>query len=162
MLLGIMGQMGNGKTLSMSMFGTYFAKMAKVPLYANYGLKDSIYVNGIDDIWKIDNAVLCLDELWLTMDARNWKDNVSLTRWINQTRKKRLLVLYTTQHINQIEMRVRKATDVLFYVQKVGQDHRITYVDYQYDRLGKTYILSNPQQFYKLYDTFEVLNPLKK
>jgi len=107
-----MGKMGSGKTLSQSILGTYLSEMTGVPLYANYGLKGAGRINKLSELWDINNAVVCLDEIWLTMDARLWKDNVALTRFINQTRKKKLTLFFTTQHIKQVELRVRNATDV--------------------------------------------------
>src|SRR3990172_8843387 len=113
MLVGVMGKMGSGKTLSMSVLATYLHKRTHIPLFANYDLKGAKKITSIGEMWAMDSAIFCFDEIWLTMDSRLWADNVKLTRWVNQTRKKKLLVLYTTQHINQVELRVRKATDVL-------------------------------------------------
>lgn len=161
MLIGIMGKMGTGKTLSMSILGVYLHLTTGVPLLANYGLKYSQKISSLADLWRMDTAIFCFDELWLTMDSRLWKDNVQLTRWINQTRKKKLLVFYTTQHISQVEMRVRKATDILIFTEKLPSGNWLNFIDYQYNNLGRRFLLPEPERFYKLYDTYEVLQPIK-
>lgn len=156
-----MGKMGSGKTLSMSILATYLSKKFNVPLYSNYGLKNAKRIQSLSELWKIDSAIFCFDEMWLTMDARLWKNNVFLSRWINQTRKKKMIIFYTTQHIRQIELRVRNATDILIYCQKEKEGHQLQFIDFQYQQMGNRYLLSNPARFYSLYDTYEVLQPLK-
>lgn len=160
MLVGLMGKMGAGKTLSMSVLGTYIHKKTGVPLHANYSLQDSSPITSLKQLWTITEGIICFDEMWLTMDSRLWSNNVALTRWINQTRKKKLLVLYTTQHINQIELRARKATDVLIYCMRSGNDITLQFIDYQYSQMGRRYQLNRPDRFYGLYDTYEVLKPI--
>lgn len=157
-----MGKMGAGKTLSMSMVANYIHLKTGIPIYANYKLKNSKPFTSLKDLWGLDTAIVCFDEIWLSLDSRMWSDNVVMTRWINQTRKKRLLVMYTTQHINQVEMRVRKGTDVLVYAQKRPEGRWLNFIDYQYNELGRRYLL-NPQaekKLYGLYDTYEVVQPI--
>jgi hypothetical protein len=163
MLVGIMGKMGAGKTLSMSILAEYAAWVMKSPLHANYGLQGAEKIRTTNDIWEMENGIFCFDEIWLTLDSRLWKDNVFLTRWINQTRKKKLIVFYTTQHIRQVELRVRNATDILIYCDKTPAGHWLQFVDWQYQELGRRYLISHETaaRFYKVYDTYEVLEPLK-
>ena len=163
MLVGIMGKMGTGKTLTQTILSNYLHFKTKVPIFANYTLKKVpyTYINKLSDLWKVNNGIICLDEIWLTMDSRLWKDNVALTRFINQTRKKKITLFYTTQHIKQVELRVRNATDVLIYCEKKENGHWLWFIDYQYGQIGKKFFLDNPQKFYDFYDTFEVLEPMK-
>lgn len=160
MLVGIMGKMGTGKTLSMSILASYLARATKAPLYANYGLEGAETIESLNELDKLEGGILCLDELWLSMDSRMWKDNVRVSHWVNQTRKKRVIVFYTTQHIRQMEMRVRNATDILIVCEKKGQEHHLTFLDYQYRAIGKRFVIGDARRFYSLYDTFEVLKPL--
>jgi hypothetical protein len=163
MLIGMMGKMGAGKTLSMSTLATFLHKQTGAPLYANYQLEGAQKIESFNDLMKVDTAIFCFDEMWLSMDARQWKDNVRLTQWINQTRKKKLIILYTTQHIRQIELRARNATDILVYCEKTPQGHWLTFVDWAYKTIGRRYLIPHEaaQKFYHLYDTFEVLKPLE-
>jgi len=159
MLAGIMGKMGGGKTRFMTILGIYLHTMTKAPIYCNYSLfgVEHNRVNSLKDLWQINNGIVLLDELWLSMDARLWKDNVSVTRFINQTRKKKITLFYTTQHIKQIELRTRNATDVLIYCE---DGNKATFIDYQYMYIGRKYIFDNPSFFNKFYDTFETLQSM--
>jgi len=159
MLVGVMGKMGGGKTRFMTIMGVYMHKMTGAPLYANYSLFGVDYkrISSLKELWAIDGGIVLLDELWLSMDARLWKDNVSVTRFINQTRKKRITLFFTTQHIKQIELRTRNATDVLVFCEK---GNTVTFIDYQYMDIGRKFVFPHPELFNDYYDTFETLQPM--
>lgn len=159
MLAGVMGKMGAGKTRFMTIMGVYMHKMTNAPIYANYSLFGVPYtrINSLKQLWEINGGVVLLDELWLSMDARLWKDNVAVTRFINQTRKKKITLFYTTQHIKQIELRTRNATDILVYCEN---GNTVTFIDYQYMQIGRKFVFDNPNAFNKLYDTFETLQSM--
>lgn len=162
MLVGLMGKMGTGKTHGMTVLGIYLHKMTGAPIYANYTLNGVPYtrISSLKELWQINGGIVLLDELWLSMDARMWKDNVAITRFINQTRKKKITLLYTTQHIRQIELRTRNATDILIYCEKKPEGHWLWFIDYQYQEIGKKFLISRPELFFRFYDTFETLQPM--
>lgn len=157
-----MGKMGAGKTLSMSLFAEYMHKMTGSPLYSNYRLQGASKIESLNTMTEVEGGIFCFDEMWLTLDSRLWSDNVKLTRWVNQTRKKKMIILYTTQHIRQIEMRARNATDVLVYCEKRADGHWLQFIDWQYRQMGRRYLInhSTARRFYGIYDTYEVLEPL--
>ena len=159
MLAGIMGKMGGGKTRFMTIIGVYMHYSTGAPLYANYSLFGVPYtkISSLKELWEINNGIVMLDELWLSMDSRMWKDNVAVTRFINQTRKKKITLLYTTQHIKQIELRTRNATDILVFCEN---GNTVTFIDYQYMQIGRKYVFTEPGFFNKFYDTFETLQPM--
>ena len=95
------------------------------------------------------------------MDSRLWSDNVILSHWINQCRKKGLIVLYSTQHMSQIDLRVRRATDIQVVCEEKYGEILLTFVDYLYERVLRKFIIDTPSRFYSLYDSFAVLVPLK-
>jgi len=130
------------------------------PLHANYGLKNATAIESLNDVAELENSIFCFDEIWLSADARAWKDNVRLTQWVNQTRKKKMVVFYTTQHIRQVEMRIRNGTDVLIFCDKRPEGHWLTFMDWQYRTIGKRFLIENAYRFYDLYDTYQVLKPL--
>jgi hypothetical protein len=162
MLIGVMGKMGAGKTLSCSILASFLHARTGAPLSANYGLRGSDPIESLDDVEEKEGGIMVFDEVWLSADARAWKDNVKLTHWVNQTRKKKMIVFYTTQHIRQVEMRMRNGTDVLIYVEKKPEGHWLTFIDFQYKTIGRRYLIPHEvaKNFYGLYDTYEVLKPL--
>jgi len=162
MLIGIMGKMGAGKTLSASILASYLSRATGAPLSANYDLIGATPIESLDDVQEKESGILVFDEVWLSADARAWKDNVKLSHWINQTRKKKMIVFYTTQHIRQVEMRMRNGTDVLIYCEKTPEGHWLTFIDWQYRTIGRRYLIPHDvaKRFYPLYNTYEVLKPL--
>jgi len=163
MLIALTGRMGQGKTLGMTLLGGYFSLKNKIPLYANYTLNEIPYtkVENIEKLQNIQSGIVILDELWLTMDSRAWKDNIDMTTWLNQTRKKDLIILYTCQHISQIDVRVRRATDWLVLCVKKGRLISLNFIEYQYGMIGKKILLSNPERYYRFYNTNEYVRTLR-
>lgn len=166
MLIGICGKMGSGKTLSMTILSQFF-KLQGLDVYANYTLEGSKPLKKANDILKIENGIVSLDEFWITMDSRSWKNNVFLTHWINQTRKKNLIVMYTTQTFRQIDIRVRNATDYLIFCERIDSVitppyHRLSIVCNATQSLIKTIKITkrNASAFFHFYNSFEVLKPL--
>lgn len=162
MLVGIMGKMGTGKTLTQTILMQYLHATTGVPIASNYKMKNASLVKSLMDITAKQSEVFGFDEIWLSADSRAWKDNVRLTQWVNQTRKKKMIVFYTTQHIRQVEMRIRNATDVLIVCEKDEVNHYLTFIDWQYKTIGRRYVIPREiaKLFYPLYDTYEVLEPL--
>lgn len=169
MLIGIIGQKGAGKTLFQSILGTYVSQITGLPLRANYALENSEPVKTTIDIWKLRNEVFCFDEIWITMDSRFWKDNAELTYWIMQIRHRDILVLYTAQHRSEIEKRVRLATDLFVICEKQNKNnqrlHKYTFLEPDLMnedtfKIGRTYLLSNPEKFYNIYNTKQLVWPI--
>lgn len=162
MLIGVMGKMGAGKTLSVSVLATFLHRATGAELHANYVLRDAEEMKSLNDVISKNKSILVFDEIWLSADSRAWSDNVRLTQWVNQTRKKQMIVFYTTQHIRQVEMRIRNGTDVLIYAEKTPEGHWLTFIDWQYKTIGRRYLIPHEvaRKFYSLYDTYEVLKPL--
>lgn len=159
--------MGQGKTLSMSVFATLIAKQSGAKLYARYKLENSEFVNDANQIWKMENSIFLWDEMWIDMDSREWKKNVDLTRFILQSRKKSVIIMYTAQHYSQVEKRVRKATDILCFCEKtkIIQEQRteikLTMVDGHTGTIYKIIKIKNIEPFFSLYNTYEVVKKLK-
>jgi len=154
--------MGHGKTLVMSILMEYLHMGLGVPLAANYGLLNSERVKSMADIWAFNSGVLGIDELWLTADARASHANVFFSQLVNQSRKKKIILFYTTQHIRQVDVRVRNATDFLIFCDKTPQGHWIQIIDWQYREMLRKYLIpfDVARKFYGVYDTYEVLQPL--
>jgi len=172
MLVAVFGKMGSGKTLLMTIMSELIkSRFPAVPVYSNYHLKNQNEdVKDTKQLISISNGVISLDEFWITMDSRVWDDNVFLTHWINQTRKKNLLVFYTTQNFKQIDIRVRHATDLLIFCEKfknrlkTGFWFRFSFISNPSGRIMKTLKLTEAKArlFYDFYNSFEVVEPLIK
>lgn len=157
--------MGSGKTLFMSILCQWFKDRLNVPIYANYPLKNSIPIKSVKDLWAIQSGVVALDEFWIDMESRQSEYNINLSRWINQTRKKNLLVLYTTQAMSQIDKRVRNANHLLIFCEYFNRKEpffRYSFITGMSGTILKSFAIkqSSAREFFDIYDTFAVVFPL--
>ncbi len=161
MIIGIVGKMGSGKTLLMSIFAYCLKGRAKI--FSNYSLIFSEKINSLRQLIKIENSVICLDELWVNIDSRLWKNNVFLTRWINQSRKRNVLLFYTTQDFGQVDIRLRRATDILIFCLSTKSEFLYFIIEPASQKLLKSFRLEkeNAKKFFGIYDTFQVVYPLR-
>lgn len=166
MLIGIFGNMGAGKTLFMSIMCQWLNFKLRVPIYANYPLKNSIPIKTLDELTNVERGVVALDEFWVSMDSRQSEYNVLLSRWVNQTRKKNILVLYTTQAMSQVDKRVRNANHLLVFCEKFEKVdvpfYRYTFLSGSSGTILKSFKIpvAKAKNFYNFYDTFAVVFPL--
>jgi len=164
MLAAFVGNLGQGKTYSMTVLASYLHKKYKLPIYANYALKDAKLLRNFDDVLAARNGIVCLDEAHIFLDSRGFKDPNSrtATQWLLQTRKKDLIVLYTTQNFGQVDIRMRRITDFLGLCKRQpGKGITIQFVDAQeWKLLRKNTIFEPLDRFYHLYDTKEIVTPI--
>jgi len=146
----------------MSVLANYIHLAASAPLYANYELRGAIRINSWKQMLKMKEGVFAFDEAHVSMDSRNFKDRASITytHWLTQLRKKQLALLYTTQHISQVDIRLRNLTDILALCQNINDTIKIQFLDWQYLTLGRRYTIWPKSRFYSLYDTFQVVDPI--
>lgn len=157
MLIGLVGNMGSGKTLGMTILAYRLHTQKGVPVYANYHTTFSIPVKSWDEVYKIDNGLLLLDEAHVPFDSRAFADDHGRTHFILQTRKKGLTCMFTTQHISQVDKRIRNVCDVLGMCKKLGETLKIQMFDYQYDRPTKLITIKQVSRYYPLYNTNELV-----
>lgn len=168
MLIAIFGNMGSGKTLLMTMISAYVNHAVGVPIYSNYNLENSEPIENIDQLLKINNGIVALDEFWISADSRAWKFNIKLTQWINLTRKKNLLVLHTTQAMSQIDKRIRNASHLIVYCEHFNKAlnpfFRYTFINGATEQTIKVLKVREAQarHFYSYYDTLREVIQLKR
>ena len=162
MLVGIIGRQGSAKTMMMSGLVTVIAHKTRLPIFAHYkSLKGARYVSSINQVSNLNDAILCLDELHTTRDSRAFKDNLTMTYFVTQIRKRGLLTLYTTQKFGQVDKRLRDQTDILIECSKTPDGRQFTFMDLYSNRIGKRFKLTELENFFSLYNTKEVIKPLK-
>lgn len=164
MLVAFVGNLGQGKTYSMSILASYLHQRFALPIFANYGLKNAERLKTFNDVLNAQNGVVCLDEAHIFLDSRGFKDPKSqkTTHWLLQTRKKDLIVMYTTQNFGQVDIRMRRITDYLAICKKIpGKGITIQFIDAQEMKLlRKQTILEPLKRYYHLYDTKEIVQPI--
>jgi hypothetical protein len=156
-VVGFVGTLGAGKTLMMSAVAVALASGSSRRLVSNYGLQGSEVVSSWDDLFAVRDAVVALDELQVLADSRAFKNNLGFTQWLLQSRKVGLDILFTTQHVNQVDLRVRNVLDFVFLLKKerVGRSFRSVYhlIDFQFDAVIRSGVMKHHPRLYRLYDT---------
>lgn len=154
------GTLGAGKTLSMTRRGA-LAFSAGQKVYSNYECIFAEPITSLKHLLELRNAVLLLDELQTIVDSREFKNNINLTQWILIVRKLGLSILYTTQFLGQVDIRVRHVTEYVYCCEKAsyyGYPATKTYlVKWQGEggRIVRTFVMPHTQELYNLYNTYD-------
>lgn len=178
MIIIYKGARGRGKTLTMVKDAlAFYLKGHRV--LSNIHLKFGEYIEN-EDILNLDknsdifNCVLVIDEIQIFFDSRRGmrKENLSFSNFIQQSRKRNITILTTTQYVNTIDLRLRQHLDILAfpnYIQK-SMLCEVTYMDLTRLEdndfiLGSNAefkpatrkVIFNAQPIFKLYDTREMI-----
>jgi len=113
------GELGSGKTLSLTFLAWKNWFYRRKPIFANYHLYKIPYI-WIDSIEKMDlmkEGFFASDEFWLWVDALESKEkkNRVVTNILLKSRKRGLTYCYTAQTLEQLNRRVRKVQDFTTY-----------------------------------------------
>lgn len=119
MIVVYIGRRGKGKTLSMVKDAylehkrgrKVISNMENVP-FARFMSNEDILKLSKDS--SIQDCVLLVDELQIFFDSRRAmkKVNISFSNFIQQIRKRNVLLLATTQFANAVDKRLRDHTDI--------------------------------------------------
>jgi len=163
-LIGFVGDLGSGKTLSL----TYFAFRNWIKgreIFSNYTLDfNHTLIRTISNIESMREGFCALDEIWLWIDSRlsmTFK-NRFLSLVLIKSRKRDLDIGYTSQHWMQVDCRVRNVTDFLAFPELTQNEKicRLRIVSYPYMTNTKT-IVFRTEPFFEMYDHREEIEPLK-
>jgi len=167
MIIAMTGSMGSGKTILASMFAyDYFTKGSEV--YANYGLTFKHKPLRMQDITNCDfdfsNALLVIDEIHLFMDSRQsgTKKNRIISYFITQSRKRNIVLIYTTQQSHQIDKRLRSNTDYFIKCENLSpkdakKDIFIKWTINDMEGHKKVFIMK-ADPYFELYDTHQMID----
>ena len=161
MLIAICGNLGWGKTLTLTAIGK-IAQLGGYRIFSNYPVKYPFtFIKNPEAIEKVKEGIFLGDELWLWLDSRTSpsKRNMFISKILLKSRKRKFHVLYTTQSLMQIDIRIRRITDV-FLLPKFIPPHwcKISF----YGQEGKRYrspLTFDARPIYPMYDTsYEILD----
>lgn len=118
-LFAIVGELGSGKTLSLTYLAwhNWFNKGRRI--YSNYNLYGFPFtkIGSVDDLDNIYDGFFSADELWLYVDAwagRTKKKKI-IANILLKSRKRGLTIAYTSQSFKQVAKRIRDVTDFISY-----------------------------------------------
>jgi hypothetical protein len=176
-IIAITGQIGSGKTLTLTYLGYSKYKEGK-KILSNYRLKykheiisKEVLSHYTDSDTSIKDCTMLIDEMQTVLDCRDSgkKDNKLLSYMILQTRKRGVDLFYTTQQFWNVEIRLRRNTDLLiecrpiYSIVKGKKSLKSILLSFWIPSGSEvmTYkgrkLIKDPSSLFKLYDTYEII-----
>lgn len=115
------GARGRGKTLSMVKDGyAYYLEGYRVLSNFECGFGEHIENDSILSFSKdsdLYDCVLLIDEIQIFFDNRQsmTKKNITFSNFVQQIRKRNIIILCTTQYSNTIDLRLRQHLDIIAF-----------------------------------------------
>lgn len=182
MIIAFEGDLGSGKTMCMTDLGLKRYEIEELELIANYKLigVDYYHLDNVKQLIDLKDykpnkrKLVLLDELWISTDARTSqsKRNIEISQSILQSRKFFSDMMYTTQRMRQVEVRITEITQLKICPQIVlVDDNNIPVIISLHSFLrGETgdfdlyngCVDSFVYGVHKYYDTYEVIKPLSR
>jgi hypothetical protein len=188
MLVAILGNLGKGKTLTLTYLGwnNFFIRRKKI--YSNYdlygipftkittiGSLEALMPLENEDVLRKQEIVFLGDELWKWCSARTiGKGSKALKDLIDRillgSRKAFVTVIYTTQNLAQVDPWVRRTTDLFIYPILYNGILNIYFLSnpvsnptleqlYKYSTDKPLRVLAEP--FYAMFNTYQRVPPLQ-
>lgn len=164
--IAIIGDTGGGKTLTMvGMAKKYYD--AGMTVFSNFTLIGIPYQHiEFKDIVEypeyLHDAVILIDEAHIGTDAYAFfsKDVKAITKFATQTRKRRLIFIYSTQVLTQVAKRLRSITTYIVYAQELKGLKGVISLDFHNRNPDNSYIKSrifDGRPYFGMYDTDEII-----
>jgi len=169
------GAKGKGKTLTMTKDALKYYMNGWKVLRNLHEVKFGEYIS-TEEILEIDknslikDCILLVDEIQIFFDARRSgrKQNLNFSNFVQQVRKRGIILLCTTQYANTVDLRLRQHLDVLAYPKYIKELKvcEVLYVDLTTIEDGLLGGLTEPEYvkivydaepIFKLYNTHEVV-----
>lgn len=177
MLSGIFGVLGSGKTLLLVYLAYIQKYVHKRIIISNFQLSFADIIESAEEmILKMDDyskqfkgQEICyvIDELGGIIKATNFmqSENEIMTDICLKSRKKKITIIYTSQHHMMVDRMVRRITDVAYYPTFNLKEQTISISPREFT--GEYWIKGesfsfNPKEYYDFYDTDEVIYPNKE
>lgn len=177
MIIGIEGGLGSGKTV---LIVKYLKKDQEngnniITNFVLIGIPHkTLDVQNILDMSKeninINNVSIGIDEITVLMDCRrsSSKRNLMLSYFVLQSRKRNVVLYYTTQDFGMVDLRLMKYTDIQIVCDFIYDENGNSIEDYRYYTIYDTRdrknirisrFAMNITKYFKYYDTNEIILP---
>lgn len=182
MIVGLLGNPGRGKTLSLTFLMYYLKAHTKIDKIVTNYMTD-ITTDMVESPQELEEttkhfkeygivALYGLDELWAWMDSRESQDNQLMTNIILNSRKRGAIIGYTTQSIGQVDKRLRENTDFLGFcnhydAHETDYGHDVVVVELYYNNEMDEWVkvrelVIDASEYYGTYDTWEEIATTKE
>ena len=127
MLSAVIGNMGKGKTATMTYLAEHFKRNFNSNIFSNYNLKNIDYTHVLTtaDIDNVKFGRAFYDEFWLWLDSRcsSFDEmNKKISDILLKSRKRGYDITYSLQGFYQIDKRIRNVTDYILMPQNYWYD----------------------------------------
>lgn len=166
MIVCIDGGLGSGKTYT-GVWLAWSEYLAGQSVYTNFDCSFGRRISTWEELTSLRDGVFIWDETHIDMDSRNFSANQAVTPWLTQVRKLRLQLIYISQDISQVDIRVRKLTDVLIRCSAIGgagvRGTELTVIRLHPEpaEITSQSVLPHDPAIYRLYDTLCVVTPFR-
>lgn len=170
MIIGSIGNMGAGKTLSLVVMGYKLNNRLKNPhIVSNFHTKiTDQQINDpkqLDEVSQEKSGIQILDEIWAWADSRKSQNNDLFNEMIINSRKRGWIILYSTQDLHMVDKRLRNNTDYVImpeHYSRTGKNDvlKVRIVDKYGDVVNQLKV--NADKFYGIYDTSEEVGSKNK
>lgn len=167
------GKRGSGKTLGMTKDGQEFL-VDGYKIYVNYDCSygepiSNEEILNLDKNSKLQDCVLMIDEMQIFFDSRRsmQKASIHFSNFIQQIRKRNIILLCTTQYSNTIDIRLRQHIDVIALPHFIKEINvcEIVYVDatsteeilLENKQPNMVKIVFDAEPIFKLYNTNQMI-----
>lgn len=167
MLVIILGNLGSGKTLIM----TLLALSDKRDIWSNYFIKDKRYRElDIPDLFDLpDNILLLMDEAYAWIESRVSSSSLNeyLSSILYHTRKAFTDIYLTTPELSAIDKRFRKIANYFVLCEHRSNqeidDFHFTFYDKDNNSYGNFSLLyKEAEKLFHFYDTYEKVDSYRK
>ena len=167
MIIGFVGMMGSGKTLSLTR-RVYNLHKKGYKVYSNMHfefdyepLTLELLLAYTNDPELFKDCVIVLDEIHIFIDARRSvsKKNVLISYFLTQTRKKNVKLFWTSQQERQADIRLRQNTDVMVYCSNFEYDEEVFFINRNVLMDGREFKeWFRGEEYFGLYDTNQTIS----
>lgn len=168
-LFATTGELGAGKTLTLTFLAwhNWFNKRRRI--FSNYNLYGFPFtkVNSIPSLEEMSNGFFAGDELWLWLNS--WESRTKKSSIVSsillKSRKRDVVICFTTQGIGQVVKRVRDIVDFVAYP-IMSPDNRACKViimrggSSRPSPINQPPLYFNTESVYAMYDTREEILPI--
>ena len=156
MILGIFGGLGQGKTL----LAVYLAKRhheSGREIYANFKLPFAKPIENVIGLRDVEDCVVVFDDIIPWLDARLSYKHTYISWILNQSRKRKVSIIYTSQIETGIDLRLRHLTNFIIYTKEVAFPLFELKIFDQFGNLIDRFRILYSKEIYSLYDTYEIV-----
>jgi len=159
---------GAGKTLfivqrNYKIWYEKFRQANDMHVYSNIWLKFPYKpIEDFEHLFKIKNASMILDEWWLMFDSRKSISsfNTILSHYTQQSRKFNVIIWITTQHISQLDLRMRNNCNILYVPEIEDNSMLVNVYNIPKNRYESLIEIPDIRPYFKLYNTREFVKKL--